>query len=294
MGKLLENTCRGSSSLRNIRSGVQMSTEAIAALPMYDFPGLREAHDRLWNALGTQLQRYGVHPVPGKLTRGLSHRETWAHPGLLFGQACEYPLSKSLAGQLKIVATPRYGAPGCVDANYRSAIVVRTEDTARSLDDLRNRRCVINEVDSNSGMNLLRAAVAPLASGGRFFGSVQVSGAHRNSLDLLVAGKADVTAIDCVTLAHLRGFEPALVSRVRIVDWTPASPCLPYVTSRHASEATVEALQSAIAAVFSDPALSSVYDLLLLKGVNLSTDNTFSRIRELELEAEEWGYPTLS
>ena len=43
---------------------------------------------------------------------------------------------------------------------------------------------------SNSGMNLLRAAVAPLANGAAFFGSVSVSGSHRRSVELRVTGKS--------------------------------------------------------------------------------------------------------
>src|SRR3569623_1507352 len=90
----------------------------IAALPMYDFPELREAHDRFWAALARRMREGGTAGVPTELTRGLSHRQVWSHPGLLFGQACEYPVSKSFRAQLRIVATPRYGAPGCHESTY--------------------------------------------------------------------------------------------------------------------------------------------------------------------------------
>jgi ABC-type phosphate/phosphonate transport system substrate-binding protein len=265
----------------------------IAALPMYDFPELREAHDRLWAALAQRLQALRVAPVPRQLTRGLSHREVWAHPGLLFGQACEYPVSKFFRGRLRIVATPRYGAPGCADTYYRSAIVVRAEEPAEHLEDLRNRRGIANEPDSNSGMNLFRAALAPVSNGTRFFQSLQFSGSHRRSMELVATGEADVTAVDCVTLAYLQRFQPRLTSGLKVIDWTPPSPCLPFVTSQQTRESTLQALRSALAEVFADRALAPARDTLLLEGVDLSPDTTFSRVKELELEAEHWQYPVL-
>lgn len=269
------------------------STEHIAALPMYDFPELREAHDQLWSALAQRVQDAGVGAVPLRLTRTLSHRQTWMHPGLLFGQACEYPVSKSFEERLRIIATPRYSAPGCSASFYRSAIVARAGESANTLEELRQRRCVMNEPDSNSGMNLFRAALAPLAGGGRFFQSVQLSGSHRASLELVAAGEADVTAVDCVTFAHLRSFVPGLTSQLRVVDWTPASPCLPYVTSRRTSGAALDALRSALEDIFVDRTLASARELLLLDGVDLSPDTSFRRVRALELDAQQWRYPVV-
>jgi ABC-type phosphate/phosphonate transport system substrate-binding protein len=272
---------------------VEVASIRIAALPMYDFPELREAHDRLWAALAQRLQALGVSPVPRRLTRGLSHREVWAHPGLLFGQACEYPLSRFFRERLRVVATPRYGAPGCADTDYRSAIVVRADEPAEHLEDLRNRRGIANEADSNSGMNLFRAALARFSSGTRFFHSMRFSGSHQRSMELVATGEADVTAIDCVTLAYLQRLQPHLTLRLRVIDWTPTSPCLPFVTSQQTSESTLQALRSALAEVFADRALAPVRDTLLLEGVDLSPDPTFARVKELELEAEGWHYPVL-
>ena len=271
----------------------EVASIRIAALPMYDFPELREAHDRLWTAIAQRLQALHVTPVPRRLTRGLSHREVWAHPGLLFGQACEFPMSKLFHEHLRIIATPRYGAPGCADTCYRSAIVVRAGEPAQHLEDLRNRRGIANEADSNSGMNLFRAALAPISSGTRFFHSMQFSGSHRKSMELVASGEADVTAVDCVTLAYLQRLQPHLTSRLRVIDWTPTSPSLPFVTSRQTSESTLQALRSAMAEVFADRALAPARDTLLLEGVDLSPDTTFARVKELELEAEHWQYPVL-
>ncbi|MEJ1964134.1 MAG: PhnD/SsuA/transferrin family substrate-binding protein [Gammaproteobacteria bacterium] len=266
----------------------------IAALPMYDFAELRAAHDALWDALGNALVESGVSDVPSHLTRDLPHRHVWRDPSLLFGQACEYPIAKSFGGVLALVATPRYSAPGCEGAFYRSAIIVRAQDPADALAAFRGRRCVVNEPDSNSGMNLLRAAVAPLACGAPFFESVHLSGSHRQSVEMVAGHEADIAAIDCVTLAHLQKLYPALVAKVRTLCWTPCSPSLPFVTAHATDERTVEVLRSALAAVVSDESLSPVRERLFLEGVDLQPDTGLGRLRQLERGAAALGYSSLA
>jgi ABC-type phosphate/phosphonate transport system substrate-binding protein len=192
---------------------------------------------------------------------------------------------------LTIVATPRYAAPGCVGLLYKSAVIVPVDDPANSLAAMRGRRCVVNERDSNSGMNLLRAALAPLAAGARFFDSVIVSGSHRRSVEMIAANDADVAAIDCVTFAHLQSIDPSLTRRVRILCWTPPSPCLPFVTARSTSAATLAHLRSALAAVVADAALAPVRQRLLLEGVDLAPDATLRRVLKLDRDAVELRYP---
>jgi ABC-type phosphate/phosphonate transport system substrate-binding protein len=259
---------------------------------MYDFPHLREAHDALWSALAETLTANGVTEAPTHLTRSLDHRNVWRHPSLLFGQACEYPIAKSLGSDLTLVATPRYSAPGCEGSLYRSAIIVRAEDSADSIVDLRDRRCVVNEPDSNSGMNLHRAAVAPLGAT-PFFQSVRLSGSHRRSVEIVAANEADVTAVDCVTFAHLRTADPALTAAVRILCWTPASPSLPFVTARATSHAKLKVLRSALAAVIRDTTLREAREVLLLEGVDLTPDASLSSVLKLERDAAELQYPEL-
>ncbi len=267
--------------------------QPIAALPMYDFPELRESHDALWAALASHLTAADIVGVPPLLTQHLGHVDVWRHPRLLLGQGCEYPLATSLAGSVRVVATPCYAALGCVGATYRSAMVVRTNDPARSLADLRNRRCAVNEAESNSGMNLLRAALAPLSDGAPFFESVVLSGSHRRSVAMIVASVADVAAIDCVTFALLQRLYPQEVAGLRVLSWTPRSPSLPFITAGANDDSTVDALRIALAAVFSDPALSAVRERLLLDGIDLEPRESFSQVLALARDAAESGFPIL-
>ncbi|MGO8972420.1 MAG: phosphate/phosphite/phosphonate ABC transporter substrate-binding protein [Steroidobacteraceae bacterium] len=271
-----------------------MSTQWIAALPMYDFPDLTAAHDAWWLAVAERLSGAGIADVPRHLTRDLSHTDSWRHPRLLLGQACEYPLAKSFHAYVRPLATPHYSAPGCDGPRYRSAIVVRRDDAAASLADLRNRRCVINEPTSNSGMNLLRAAIARIAGGRRFFDSVTASGSHWNSARMVADGRGDVAALDCVSYAHLHRCDAALVAQLRILDWTPASPSLPLISSRAIDERTRQALIGALGAVLADPRLKKVCASLLLAGFDFRVDESYREVLDHERRAEELGYPILT
>jgi len=261
---------------------------------MYDFPALQDAHDALWTALRRRLIEAGMAETPRQLTRHLDHFETWKHPLLLFGQGCEYPLTAPSADPIRVIATPRYTAPGCEGATYRSAIVVRAKDSAESLADLRNRRCAVNETTSNSGMNLLRASIAPLADRARFFASVLFSGSHRRSVEMVAAGEADVASVDCVSLAHFQRLHPSTVAGLRILDWTPSSPSLPFITAAATSDMTLQILRSSLADVLADRRLDAVRERLFLDGVDLDPDAGFTEVRRLQRRAVELGYPVIS
>jgi ABC-type phosphate/phosphonate transport system substrate-binding protein len=269
------------------------SAEWIATLPMYDFPELTQAHDELWRALAHHLSNAGVREPPRRLTRTVGHFESWAHPHLLLGQGCEYPLAKSFANRILPVATPRYSVPGCEGNRYRSAIVVRHDDPAETLADLRGRRCVINEPNSNSGMNLLRAAIAPLSGGSRFFESVAVSGAHIRSAEMVARGQADIAALDCVSFAHFRRLYPSIVENLRVLCWTPSSPSLPFITARTTDAPTLQALRSALTAVTTDSAFTRIRDELYLDSIDIEPDPNFAEVLLLERRATDLGYPAV-
>ena len=260
-----------------------------AALPMYDLPELRAQTDRLWREIRDALRRLGV-PAPDALARPEALVPHWRDPALLLSQSCGYPLL-SLSGHVRVVATPVYDAPGCTGGSYRSAIVVRREDEAAALPDLRGRICAINAWDSNSGMNLLRAKMAPLAGGRAFFRDVRVTGSHAASLDAVAGGEADVAAIDCVTLALLGRHRPALVERVRVLDWTVPCPGLPLVTA--ADTDTLLALRQALHAVAADPALEEMRRALLIERFVVLDADAYDAVQALEDGARSAGYPVL-
>ncbi len=265
----------------------------LAALPMYDPPQLQAANDALWRAIAAGLEREGL-AAPPRLTRGVDLEVVWRDPGLLLAQTCGYPLTTSLKGAVQVVATPRYAAPGCDGALHRSAIIVGARSGVATLEDLRGGRCAFNERRSNSGVNLLRAELAPLARDGRFFAEVLQTGSHAASLAAVAAGEADVAAIDCVTLALLGRHDPDLVAAVRVLAWTGACSGLPLVTALSTPPAGVEALRRVLHEIARDPALAAVRGALLIDGFSVLPETAYDQIPDLERAAVERGYPELA
>jgi ABC-type phosphate/phosphonate transport system substrate-binding protein len=266
---------------------------AIAHLPMYEFPETRTAIDDLWKAIALRLRDAGLPGVPLILSRDLSHDESWRHPKLLLGQSCGYPAMHEFRGQFRIVATPVHDAPGCEGNRHCSFILVPADSRPREIADLRGARFALNAWDSNTGMNLPRLAFAPFAPRGRFLGEIIETGRHAASLALVADGRADATAIDCVTHALMARHRPSLVAATRVLARTAPSPALPFVTALSASKKTVQALREALAGALAEPALASSRKALFLAGAVPAEEEDYRILRDYEERARALGYPRL-
>jgi ABC-type phosphate/phosphonate transport system substrate-binding protein len=174
-----------------------------------------------------------------------------------------------------------------------SWVVIRRDDPAEGFADLRGRRPAFNGRDSQSGYNVLRSLAAPLAADGRFFAAGVESGAHRKSIAMVAAGKADVATIDCVSFALIARVAPGEVASLRVLCASAAAPALPYVTAASTDEATVERLRAGIQAACADPALADVRRMLMIEGCEILPVSCYDVILEMERAALARGYPEL-
>jgi ABC-type phosphate/phosphonate transport system substrate-binding protein len=266
-----------------------MNAPPFAALPMYAWPELTDANDRLWQGVAARCRAAGI-AVPEALDRELPYKDTWTHPGLVLGHTCGYPYIKSLRGKVTLVGAPLYDAPGCDGPTYRSMIIVRRDDPATAIASLKGRRGIINGLDSQSGYSALRAVIAPFAGGGRFFSEVVPSGGHRKSILAVAEGRGDVAAIDAICWALAQRYEPAACAGLRVLALSQAAPSLPFITARTRSAQeraiVLDALRQAIAAE-----AAFFRKELLLVDVEAVEDKAYDRIVEIESEAQRLGYP---
>ncbi|WP_395451035.1 phosphate/phosphite/phosphonate ABC transporter substrate-binding protein [Aminobacter sp. UC22_36] len=131
-------------------------SDFVAALPMYDWPEMRDEVDAQWARLRTAFRQLGI-PAPEALVRRngdlpavpdgirdasgkviapdpatlppeeLDLPTLWRHPQLLFGQTCWGPMETTgLAAQVRVIGQPNYDRiEGGRGELYSSAIVVR-------------------------------------------------------------------------------------------------------------------------------------------------------------------------
>jgi ABC-type phosphate/phosphonate transport system substrate-binding protein len=265
----------------------------IAAFPLYDFPWLRAETEAFWYATVQQLRGAGLRELPTRLTRSEDYSAAWRNSHLLLGQACGYPLMKQFRITARIVATPVYTAPGCKGAWHRSVFIARGTSRFATLSDLRGGICAVNGFDSNTGMNLLRAAIAPLADRKPFFRSIVISGSHLASIKAIVDGRADLAAIDCVSFAHLQRFVPTLTECVRPIGQSMLVPAPPFITASTTDDTTVAILRRALAEVAANPQLVSLRAALLIGGFEFVAEADYELALRLEHDAAAAGYPEL-
>jgi len=259
----------------------------IAALPMYNVSPALAAD---WRALLVDVLRQ-VEPSTEIVEPDDLHA-FWRRPDLLISQTCGYPFVLGLHEHVQLIATPQFDAPGCDGARYSSVLVTRADAPFDSLPACRGARVACNATDSNSGYNALRHAVAPHAVEGRFFGATLETGSHLGSLRALAEDRADIAAIDCVTMAFARDAFPELTSRVRELGLTRSSPGLPLIASKRVRPEQIDTLRAAL-----DDALAALPERatrLRLKGFAHLPPEAYDSIRQMENEARVANYARLA
>jgi len=211
-------------------------------------------------------------------------------PQIFFTQICGYPLFKRFRDQGHMLATPSYSFPGCSEGAHCAFFMVRAEDPAVLLEDMRERVFGCNSLLSNSGMNLPRLSLARVAGGRRFFSSVVMTGGHLESLASLREGAIDLCSIDNVTWGFFHKLRSAEASRFRILDRTVSSPSLPFVTSVETPARQIAALRDSIDELMTDVEMLNIRESLGLRGVEEPKTAAYERLADFEREAAELGY----
>jgi len=216
------------------------------------------------------------------------------HPSLWFGHTCGYPLMTQFLDTMTPLSVPIFDLPGCDHKSYSSLLIVPDNSEINSLENCRGLRAVINAGDSNSGMNVLRHAVAAYSRQGKFFGQIQTSGSHLQSLSAIASRGADIAAIDCVSFGLIQDSRPELVSRVKSIGFTEKTCGLPFVMPKinaagNDAERINESLNRALSMLD-----SSHRNRLHLKAFESVELDDYQRILDLEKNAQIAGYPVLA
>jgi len=263
-----------------------------ASLPMYNLPEMRGANAAFWAAMRGELARrgyrvaaaleFGRKPVPASI-----ERET------LFTQVCGYPLQTLYRGEAALLGAPVYAVDHCDGPRHVGVFIVRRNCALQTLADLHGCRFLFNSVHSNSGMNLPRRAIAGIARGVPFFGSIAETHSQPGNIERVALGEADATCVDCVTYAFVCRHRPQLGALTRVLAATPPSPSIPFVTSSATPADLRERLQAALLAVARDPAWMDVRAGLMLRDIVPVEWETYAVQMRYAQEAAELGYPKL-
>ena len=264
-----------------------MGSNRFVACGMYAF---NDDLRRSWRQL---LDRFFALLHPGESAPEIvfdSDRSVLLEKNLLFGHTCGYPLMTHLRGELLPFCVPCFDLPGCDGGRYSSRLVVAADSAVETLSDCRGAIVAINSADSNSGMNLLRHALATAGARPPFFREVLMTGGHGSSLAAVAGGRAQLAAIDCVSYRLIEDQDPRLAKATRSLGFSARTCGLPLVVpAARAATAPLDEWTATLGRALE--ALPAVRQTLHLEGFTRVDEQDYRSILELETAAIDRGYP---
>jgi ABC-type phosphate/phosphonate transport system substrate-binding protein len=264
------------------------------SLPMYNLPEMQSDNRAFWSAMRLELSRLGLDELPDDLD--LTRRPVPAEieTDTLFTQVCGYPLQTIYRRQAALLAAPVYADAYCQGATHCGVFIVGANSRFKQLEDLRGCSFAYNSRHSNSGMNLPRRAIAEIAGGKPFFGSIAETHSHPGNIERVARAEIDATCVDNVTYAFVARHRPALAHATRVLATTPPSPSIPFVTTIRAPAKLKEALRAALFRVARAEEWTGVRAGLLLQDiVPISDESPYEELLRYETEARALGYSEL-
>ena len=199
-----------------------------------------------------------------------------------------------LKDAVTLIATPEYAFPGCEGASHRSFIVRAARDPRRALSEFRGATAALNAHDSNTGMNLFRAAIAPIARGAPFFRATSSPARTKRAWPRSPTASRISPRSTASASRSLKRGRPELVERVAIVAESPLSPGLPFIAAAGLPQTTIAAVREALFAALEDPDLAEARAALGLTGARVATPADYDRVIEIERDATAAGYARLA
>jgi len=176
-----------------------------------------------------------------------------------------------------VMADPRYlGRPV-----YFSDVVVRADSRFHAFADLRGASWAYNEPKSHSGYNVVRWFLAQQHITGPFFGSVIESGSHAASIDLILGGAVDASAIDSTVLAAVVRSRPEAAASLRVIGTIGPSPAPPWVMRSSLDPALRASLRSTFLTIHESAEGRAILQKAAVQRLGAVTDRDYDPIRAM-------------
>lgn len=149
--------------------------------------------------------------------------------------------------QLKAIVAPVMQAQRYQNCPvYFSDVIVASNSSFRTFDDLAGKTWCYNDPGSNSGYNLLLHRLISTGKNSNFLGKAIQSGSHQRSMQLVAGREVDYAAIDSTVLEQeLRNF-PLLAHNLQIIESIGPCPMPPIVAAQHLGATLIESVQLAL------------------------------------------------
>lgn len=164
---------------------------------------------------------------------------------------------------------------------YFSDVVVHRDSPFETLADLRGAAWAYNEPGSQSGYGVVRYALAVRGETLGYFGRVIESGAHQTSLQMILRGEVDASAIDTTVLEQELSDDPKIGARIRVIDTFGPSPIPPWVVTEHMPPQMRQALLEVLTRMDSHPDGKTILKKARIARFTTASDRDYDPIREM-------------
>lgn len=164
---------------------------------------------------------------------------------------------------------------------YFSDVLVRNDSTYQSFADLAGCVWAYNEPASHSGYNLVCHTLLERDTTLNYFGRTVESGSHLNSLQLLLDGYADATALDSHLFDLLLQRDPTLATRVRVIDTFGPTAIPPVVVAKNLQPELKDKLRTALVTMHEDPIAAQVLHAASVERFVPVADRQYQSIRAM-------------
>ncbi|MFL7839528.1 MAG: PhnD/SsuA/transferrin family substrate-binding protein [Candidatus Promineifilaceae bacterium] len=174
---------------------------------------------------------------------------------------------------------------------YFSDIVVRSSSPYHQFDDLRGATWAYNEPNSHSGHTTIRYYLARRNEGPDFFGRVVESGSHENSINMILEGLIDGSAIDSTVLELEQIKRPALAGELRILDTIGPSPIPPWLVDSHLAPELRRELRRIFCTMHHDPQGNEILRQARFSCFVPVSDSDYDPLRKMTADAALVEFP---
>jgi phosphonate transport system substrate-binding protein len=176
-----------------------------------------------------------------------------------------------------VMADPRY----CNRPVYFSDVAVRAESRFETFQDLRGASWAYNEPTSHSGYNVVRYFLTMKNIDGAFFGKVVESGSHAASIELILRGSVDASAIDSTVLSAIILDRPGIKDTLRVIEAIGPSPAPPWVMRSSLSPGLRDAVRDAFLTLHETAEGHVIFERAAVQRFAAVSDQDYDRIREM-------------
>jgi len=196
---------------------------------------------------------------------------------------CGYPYVQQRNPEyLDLLVSPVYrGAP-----LYRSLVIVPSDSSARSVEDLRNKAFAFSDPDSNSGYLVPRAMLTEAGyDPEQFFRFTFFTYSHAETVAAVADRMADGGAVDSYVYNLMKKYEPGLAARTRVITSSRQFGFPPIVVHRSLPGDIRDRLRQALVGMSTDPEGELLLERLDLDGFAVVAPTLYDTIRKLARSA---------